>query len=78
MQSSMWKLLTAAGIIGIGTLVVLEVQNRLPAQSQINRNAQAVASGLPTESDVIPDATTDLDRMLAGDPAIGRFPIRTG
>lgn len=69
MQSSMWKLLTAAGIIGIGTLVVLEVQNRLPAQSQINRTAQAVASGLPTESDVIPDATTDLDRMLAGDPA---------
>jgi len=65
----MWKLLTAAGIIGIGTLVVLEVQNRLPAQSQINRTAQAVASGLPTESDVIPDATTDLDRMLAGDPA---------
>jgi uncharacterized repeat protein (TIGR01451 family) len=70
MQSSMWKLLTAAGIIGIGTLVVLEVQNRLPAQSQINRNAQAVASGSPTESDVIPDATTDLDRMLAGDPSI--------
>ena len=67
MQSSMWKLLTAAGIIGIGTLVVLEVQNRLPAQSQINRNAQAVASGSPTESEVIPDATTDLDRMLAGD-----------
>ena len=67
MQSSMWKLLTAAGIIGIGTLVVLEVQNRLPAQSQINRNAQAAASGSPTESDVIPDATTDLDRMLAGD-----------
>ena len=70
MQSSMWKLLTAAGIIGIGTLVVLEVQNRLPAQSQTNRNAQAVASGSPTESDVIPDATTDLDRMLAGDPAM--------
>ena len=67
MQSSMWKLLTAAGIIGIGTLVVLEVQNRLPARSQINRNAQAAASGSPTESDVIPDATTDLDRLLAGD-----------
>jgi len=63
----MWKLLTAAGIIGIGTLVVLEVQNRLPSQSQINRHAQAAASGSPTESDVIPDATTDLDRMLAGD-----------
>jgi len=66
----MWKLLTAAGIIGIGTLVVLEVQNRLPSQSQINRHAQAAASGSPTESDVIPDATTDLDRMLAGGSGI--------
>ncbi len=70
MQSSMWKLLTAAGIIGIGTLVVLEVQNRLPAQSQNNRTSQAAAAGLPTESDVIPDATTDLDRMLAGDSGV--------
>lgn len=75
MQSSMWKLLTAAGIIGIGTLVVLEVQNRLAAHSPINRNTQAVATGSPTESDVIPDATTDLDRMLAGNAGMEDSPF---
>lgn len=67
MQTSMWKLLTATGIIGIGTLVVLEVQNRLPAQSQTAGSSQAPDIGNPVESVVIPDSTTDLDRMLAGD-----------
>ncbi|MDA1229702.1 MAG: hypothetical protein O2856_02920, partial [Planctomycetota bacterium] len=65
MQTSMWKLLTAAGIIGIGTLVVLEVQNRLPAQSQTDGSNQATGLGNPGESVVIPESTTDLDRMLA-------------
>ncbi len=70
MQSSMWKLITAAGIIGIGTLVVLEIQNRLAAQTHVARHVQAGASGAPSETDVIPDTTTDLDRMLAGDPGL--------
>ena len=76
MQSSMWKLLTAAGIIGIGTMTVLEVQNRLSMLSHASNIAKAtnsaeIAGATPSgKSDVIPDATTALDRMLAGDNAI--------
>ena len=73
MQSSMWKLLTAAGIIGIGTLVVLDVQSRLPmpAQAAGAGNAADTAKAADTvnaktNTDVIPDSTTDLDRMLSG------------
>ena len=72
MQSSMWKLLTAAGIIGIGTLVVLEVQNRLPKVSHASAAAEAamtVGTNPSTGTDVIPDATVDFDRMLAGSEA---------
>ena len=67
MQSSMWKLLTAAGIIGIGTLVVLEVQNRLPIASRASTAAEVADSTgtVPgTETDVMPDATADFDRMM--------------
>lgn len=63
MQSSLWKLLTAAGIIGIGTLVVLEVQNRvrIPRSSTATAGAQAIG----TDISVTPDASTEFDRMLA-------------
>lgn len=67
MQSSMWKLLTAAGIIGIGTLVVLEVQNRLPIVSRASTAAEVTGSAgtVPgAETDVTPDATADFDRMM--------------
>jgi len=70
----MWKLLTAAGIIGIGTLVVLEVQNRLPVASHASDPAEAANTigTIPSaETDVIPDATVDFDRMLAGSEASG-------
>ena len=72
MQSSMWKLLTAAGIIGIGTLVVLEVQNRLPMASHTSAPTEADTIGTVTsaDTDVIPDATVDFDRMLAGSDAV--------
>ena len=73
MQSSMWKLLTAAGIIGIGTFVVLEVQNRLPMVTHAADDAEAAAIvGIKssTDTDVIPDATVDFDRMLAGSEAV--------
>jgi hypothetical protein len=45
MQSSLWKLLTAAGIIGIGTLVVLEVQNRLPARNSTVNGVTVQSTG---------------------------------
>ena len=71
MQSSMWKLLTAAGIIGIGTLVVLEVQNRLPMASRPNAEAAKASGTVPSaDADVTPDATVDFDRMLAGSEAV--------
>ena len=72
MQSSMWKLLTVAGIIGIGTLVVLDVQSRLPMPAQAAGAANAAGTvnadtvNAKTNTDVIPDSTTDLDRMLSG------------
>ena len=69
MHSSMWKLLTAAGIIGIGTFVVLEVQNRLPVASQASDSAEAATSigAIPSvDTDVIPDATVDFARKAAG------------
>lgn len=72
MQSSMWKLLTAAGIIGIGTFVVLEVQNRLPVAARVPDPAE-VAPTIGTihsaDTDMIPDATVDFDRMMAGSDA---------
>lgn len=70
MQSSMWKLLTVAGIIGIGTLMVLEVQSRLGMPSQAagvasTAGAPGAAAAASNDTDVTPDATTDLDRMLS-------------
>lgn len=69
MPSSIWKLLTAAGIIGIGTLVVLEVQSRLPVPSQASPaadSAEAISTSPVANGDVVPDATTELDKMLSG------------
>ena len=68
MQSSFWKLLTAAGIIGLGTLGVLEVQHRLSARNAATSAAKTSTAGTDqpgTEVAVVPDATTDFDRMMA-------------
>ncbi len=68
MQSSIWKIVTAVGIVGIGTLAVLEVQHRL----QIARTGAPVAVLSPEqqaefgERSVTPNADTDLDRLLQG------------
>ncbi len=62
MQSSLWKLLTAAGIIGIGTLVVLEVQTRLPVRNSTEGTVAVQATG--TEISVTPDASTDFDEAM--------------
>jgi len=76
MQSSMWKLLTVAGIIGIGTMVVLEVQNRLKTPSHAtnapatNAHATNVPDAAPVfpgeDTSVVPDSTAEFDHLLAG------------
>lgn len=81
MQSPIWKIVTAIGIIGIGTMVVLEVQHRLPplnanavtgANALLGTNGDAALAGaqLPpgSEHSVIPDDETDFDRMFSGEP----------
>ncbi len=74
MQSSLWKLLTAAGIVGIGTVVVLEVQNRLPVRNVATSAVGDQSTG--NEISVTPDAATEFDdavmanaRSAAYDPA---------
>ena len=75
MQNSVWKIVAVVGIIGIGTLVVLEVQHRLPQM----QNAVPMA-GLPEGSTEIetlpstgsenfytPDDSTDFDRLISGE-----------
>jgi uncharacterized repeat protein (TIGR01451 family) len=69
MQSSLWKVLTAAGIIGIGTMIVLEVQRRLPVPSA-NGSLPATAG---QETTVTPDASTPLDDMLSEPALLGAF-----
>ena len=70
MQSSLWKLLTAAGIIGIGTLVVLEVQTRLPVPTSSGGVVAVQATG--TELSVTPDATTAFDEAMFGSDSARR------
>ena len=40
MQNSIWKLLTVAGVIAIGSLVVLEVQRRIPVSTTSTQNIE--------------------------------------
>ncbi len=67
MQSSIWKLLTAVGIIAIGTLVVLQVQHRLPglrppAESVAQVPAEGTGEG--DETTFTPDTSTEFDSVL--------------
>jgi uncharacterized repeat protein (TIGR01451 family) len=67
MQNSLWKLVTAAGIIGIGTLVVLEVQHRLPGNvpaELASTDAATSQSGVIGEKQMTPDSTTEFDLMF--------------
>ena len=68
MQSSLWKLLTAAGIIGIGTLIVLEVQNRLLVRKPVLSSVGLQTPG--NEISVTPDASTEFDDALAANPSV--------
>lgn len=62
MQSSLWKLLTAAGIVGIGSLIVLEVQNRLPTRKSVGSSVGVQTPG--NEISVTPDASVELDDAM--------------
>ncbi len=67
MQSSIWKLLTAVGIIAIGTLVVLQVQHRLPGLRPPAAEATAqvpAGAGEGEETTFTPDTTTEFDSVL--------------
>ncbi|MFN9969686.1 MAG: hypothetical protein ACK58T_07300, partial [Phycisphaerae bacterium] len=45
MQSALWKIVTAIGIVGIGTLVVLEVHQNLQPMPAGSASGQHVAGG---------------------------------
>lgn len=68
MQSSIWKIITAIGIAGVGTLVVLEVQHRLtPAGHAVNQpDPPPGTAELTSETTVTPNAETDFDRLMSG------------
>lgn len=68
MQSSIWKLLTAVGIIGIGTFVVLEAQNRIAQSRSWNKNAEMASAGV--ETSVTPSADTEFDRLIGSEPSV--------
>lgn len=62
MQSWIWKLLAASGIIGIGSFVVLEVQNRVSESRKLSGSAETATVGV--ETSVKPDAEAEFDRLL--------------
>lgn len=69
MHSSLWKLLTAAGIIGIGTFVVLEVEKRITesrkwSQSAETQSAELGSAGAEKDTSITPDAESEFDRMV--------------
>ena len=73
MQGSFWKTVAVVGVIGIGSLAILEVQHRLPRQNaaQESLNAEALAAELITgesEGQKSVDATmqpSEFDRLMA-------------
>ena len=82
MQNSIWKIVTVVGIIGIGTLVVLEVQQRLPQMQNMpvaslpDETAEfAGAETIGSEQFLTPDSTTDFDQLMsdrsASDSSLG-------
>lgn len=69
MQSPIWKIVTAVGIIGIGTLVVLEVQHRLPPMnSQASLPRVGIEEPPGREVSLTPDARSEFDVMFSEEP----------
>ena len=71
--SSFWKTVAVVGVIGIGTLVIVEVGNNLRQQTAATGNpADAelealVAGDQPGDQTVTPRAESPFDRLLAGE-----------
>ena len=70
MQSSFWKTVSIVGVIGIGSLVILEVQNRLPRQGSAanttgDANLTELASDSAEQAMEAMLSESQFDRMLA-------------
>ena len=65
MQNAIWKILAALGVVGAGTFVVLQVQHRLPALNQ--QQKQATVATADPDGDALPadSATTNETFMVA-------------
>ncbi|MCR9197451.1 MAG: hypothetical protein NXI04_02295 [Planctomycetaceae bacterium] len=72
MQGSFWKTVAVVGVIGIGTLVIVEVGNNLRQQTTETQNPpdadleSLVAGAQAGDQTVTPQAESDFDRLLAG------------
>ncbi len=69
MQGSFWKTVAVVGVIGIGSLAILEVQNRLPRQngSAVTEEVDTLAQQIAETGDKSVEAlltTSDFDQML--------------
>lgn len=68
MQNSIWKILAALGVVGLGTFVVLQVQHRLPSfKKQTNTVERAAAD--PANVALPPDASPITPEQFAASKA---------
>lgn len=69
MQNALWKLMSIAGVIAIGILVVTEVQKQLSGNPNAAQNAQSVPQSDDQERVVeAPTEMSDFERQLASNP----------
>ncbi len=65
MQNSTWKLISVIGVVAIGTLVVLEVQQRIPASSKSVQSAGPIPLNVDQETAITPHTEpSDFERDL--------------
>ena len=70
MQRSFWKTVAVVGVIGIGTLTILEVQNRLRKQPTVAENANDLAKEVVGTGDKTVNAMlseSDFEKLIHGD-----------
>ena len=66
MQNSIWKLISVIGVVAIGTLVVLEVQQRIPASNKSIQSGDPVPSTADQETAITPHIEpSEFERELA-------------
>ena len=64
MNNSIWKILTALGVAGIGVFFVIQVQGRLAAQKKTDPAAAAVAAAENSAAQA--SGTSDVTTAAAG------------